>query len=260
VLLFLVVLLFVFFGLFLTGRKAAVNFSSYLKPKSVIYILGAGAALGGIFSQTNQMPSTQTPQMPTTQIVVISDPSLPPTPTPDPFLFSDDFEDGIDPTWGIIGEGYSSSNGKLVVGDDGFVQSGVVGDTTWQNYRVTISGLDVGDGKEFSIAVRAQDQDNFIAVTCGVYFGGSRCAAYDVIDAQWNEIPGTRLTGSVQTLSVEVEGNIYSYIANGETVRFVHDAYNSGGILMKSIPVPNLSPNRSTQIESIEVEVLPASE
>jgi len=114
-----------------------------------------------------------------TAVTVVAPTNIP-SPTPNPtILFSDGFEDKINPAWNMTGENYALANGKLVIGTGGSVQSSIVGDRNWKSYRIRIYGITPGYGI-FSIMLHAQNKDNYIAISCGN--SGSYCDAYEVVE------------------------------------------------------------------------------
>jgi hypothetical protein len=241
-----------------------------------LLVAGTISVLLGIYTNT---PGDLSTQVSNTPIPITTSPYITPTPTPDPLLFSDDFEDGIDSNWEMtdqsyddIDDSYTSKFGMLTV--YGKVQSTIVGDATWQNYRVRVYDIIwPSDYARFSVAVRVQNKDNFIAISCNIAEDNIRadikCEAYEVIDAEWHAIPGTEFTESSfrDSLIIEVDGNSYHVYYSDDVhnfsnmpsnINFINDAYTTGGILF--IAEGNYSYSSPIEFEGIEVETLPTSE
>jgi hypothetical protein len=85
-----------------------------------------------------------------------------PTPVPENILFEDTFDDGIKPEWEATAENTFAVDGRLVVGDSGIFQSRLLGDSSWTNYRVRLSGYDRDGRGEFTVRLHAQDRNNYL--------------------------------------------------------------------------------------------------
>lgn len=177
-----------------------------------------------------------------------------PTPTPDPRLFWDDFETGIKPEWGMSGNGFASVNGQLVV-EDGLLESQVIGDSSWRNYKIKIYGYDVPD-HTIRILIRVQDRDNYMSLDCrGVPgFYTYECTWHKVINGEDQSIPGSYISFRrgyhIELLELEIQDNVYRTSRDGEQwLRFVDDTFNNGGF--------QLQVNGSMAFEGFEVLTLP---
>lgn len=165
--------------------------------------------------------------------------SPPLTQEPDNRLFWDDFEMGINPGWGMVGTGYAATNGNLVL-SEGNVESQVVGNHSWSDYEVILTGVQVKtDPDTLEIQVRVQDRDNYLAFVCrgGTMFTEAHCKWYKSIGGQSQEIPGALFTINrykPHDFYIEVQDNIYRTFMDGERVLyFVEDTYSSGGISLR---------------------------
>ena len=180
-----------------------------------------------------ETPNTPSPTLPPTAT------SIPPThtstPTPDSRLFSDYFENGIGAQWNASGEGYLVVNGKLTM-DAGTFESGIIGDDSWDNYRIRFGGLsllDVG-GSKLRVMTHIQDRDNYMLLECGPGHG-LNCGWFKMVGGQTTNIPETSFgrfafPDSSVEIVLEVEGNIYRTFFNGERISyFVDETFVSGG-------------------------------
>lgn len=208
---------------------------------------------------TPVLTDTPTPVLPTDTPMPTNTPTpVPPspTPTPDPRLFWDDFELGIKPKWGMLGDNFAVANGKLIMGD-GSLESQIIGDSGWQNYAIRLYGLDVPGrqtGQSFNILVRVQDRDNYIRLEIRDHgANGKQWHWHKVINGQSQEIPGThfgmRPSGS-EFIMLEIQDNIYRTFIDGEQqVYFVDDTFSNGGIVMKC--------NHEFSLDAIEIVGMP---
>lgn len=205
-------------------------------------------------------PNTPTPTGPTsTPTIVPSSTNTPvptdtPPPTPDLRLFWDNFETGIRPEWGMLGEGYAVTNGELIV--EGKLASEIVGNNTWGDYEIRISEFGLaGCCTTVRFLLRMQDLGNYMQLTCqeknrDAY---SQCFWDKIIDGQEMPIPGADfgiMSREIYNLRVEARGNQYMTILDGELqVRFADDTFGGGGISLRIEP--------RGRIGSIEVRSLP---
>lgn len=127
-------------------------------------VVDVNATVQAVVEMTLQAQPTQTPEPTTTATEKATatvtptetSPTLTPTPTPDTRLFWDDFETGIRPEWGMLGN-FGLVNGNFVVDKQYF--EGYLGDQNWDDYSVTLD-LEVFSG--FQLPLRIQDQDNYM--------------------------------------------------------------------------------------------------
>jgi hypothetical protein len=205
-----------------------------------------------------------------------------PEPTPTSSILIDDNFTQINDEWGFSDD-YDIVNGRLVVpSGDEITTLEIIGDNSWQNYRVRAFDVtgNLSDEPILAIAVRAQGQGedfgNFMTFRVYAYQEPGPEPFPDwrppnspyMFCGSWAEVTeeGTRLIGgddgvmcldsSVTTLdkvTVEVKGDRYiASFGGGDDMEIVQDGYQSGGMgLVIRGPI---------SIEGIEVEALPASE
>jgi hypothetical protein len=161
-----------------------------------------------------------------------AEPTPTPTPAPDPYLFRDDFENGVSADWGAIGEGFFAVNGRLTVNSQGFFESRLFGDESWTNYRVRLSGFDRDGHGEFAIRLRVQDAGNYIAFKCSSW-NHTKCNWVRVVDGQEEEIPGTS-SGSREpdTFDILVTGDTFAYDTGRAQAQFTDPSFPNGGVLL----------------------------
>lgn len=161
----------------------------------------------------------------------------------DTLIVGDDFEDAIDPMWGLVGENFTSVNGLLVASEDGFFRSSLIENVDKLNYRVTIQNVSLAPGGSFKSFFRMQDRDNYILLECkgetGVDFGGGysivRCYWYKTVDGNLQAIPESQFDAAKNKMTdliieVEIEDAIYrSFIDREQRMRFVDNTYATGG-------------------------------
>lgn len=155
-----------------------------------------------------------------------------PTQTPDPRLFWDDFENGIKSEWGMTGENFLSANGKLV--SNGHLE-GLLGDSSWTNYKVTFNNPNYGSGNKITLFMRWQDRDNHMKMVCYNHVGGNwKCDWFKVVGGQEQLLAGTPhdVGYGKKNWQIEVDKNgVYRMIADGEVkFRFVDSTFSNGGI------------------------------
>ncbi len=176
------------------------------------------------------------------------------TPVPDNLLFYDDFDDGIKSDWGMKGSGFASVNRKLVL-QNGRVETNVVGDSSWENYKVTFV-LDHQGHMSIHISLRVQNPINYMQLKCDRSSQWVKCLWFRVVDGEEQQIPGSKFTLHDGLLSIEMHGNIYLTIMNDEQVnRFVDDTFNNGGFAWYA--EQDDYGNRKLSVDAIEVEALP---
>ena len=154
-----------------------------------------------------------------------------PTKTPDNLLFFDDFETGISSEWEISGENFVSSNGQLV--SYNYLEASV-GDHNWTNYSIEIKNFYVGEAHGGRVLVHRQNRENYLALRC-TYKDSSGCSKFHwvkVVDGQEIAIPETVFRHEKGfTLKIELDGNTYKTMVNGEqVVRFIDSTFSHGGI------------------------------
>ena len=179
-----------------------------------------------------------------------------PTQTPDPRLFWDDFETGYKPEWNFLGNSYSITNGKLIA--NGPIE-GYIGDKSWANYILLMN--EFGYSGEIQLLIRVQDRDNHMILECkteGSDWGKNHCNWYTVKGGKAIEIPGAHFINGGgnegpsggNPFRIEVEGNVYRTIINGEQeINFVNDSFQNGGIGLRS--------TGTLEIGSVEVRAIP---
>lgn len=143
-------------------------------------------------------------------------------------LFSDSFDNGIDPRWSRAGGDFRMANGRLVNTDrDGIIW---LDDTDWTDITVE-ADLEGGGGCDSSadpmqLLIRVQDTQNYLAVrrgSCG------RDGVYIYRDGEPTQLLG--LGGREGLWRVEVKGRIFEVYSNGERVgQFSDDSFASGGV------------------------------
>lgn len=244
-------------GAFITAIAMLIVADKIPSPFAQSHVLPAPTASLHQSTVTQEQDSTSVAIAPapvSTQISLpTSDPQPQPTPTPDTRLFWDDFEEGIRSEWNMSGQGFASTNGQLTL-DEGFLESSVIGNNTWDNYKINLSGLTLWeDGSTMQIAMRIQDRDNFISLNCDCKYGGlAHCFWQKIIEGKPQVIPGTEFTfgqWSTISLSIEIENNTYrTFINNERLLRFVDDTFNSGGFTLKRAG--------SLRLDEIEVRLL----
>lgn len=178
-----------------------------------------------------QTDSVNTQPSPTITPVL---PSITPIPTPDPRLFWDDFENGIKPEWRMSGNGFKAKEGRLIVDFSGSLESGIIGDSNWRNYKIRFYKYNNrGNSGIMQFRLRVQDRDNYILLKCSVY--NSFCNWYTVSNGQEREIPGAGFRffvsdGYGNEMIIEIENNVYRVFEDGNSVsRFTNDAFSHGG-------------------------------
>jgi hypothetical protein len=151
-----------------------------------------------------------------------------PTPVPENILFEDTFDDGIKPEWGMTGSGFASVNRMLVI-EDGSVETTVIGDASWEDYTVTFNFGYYMNGGLFNIPLRVQDSLNYMVVKCT---SGNSCEWFKVVDGEEQKIPGSKFhlnRGDEQQLSLEMHDNIYlTFHKNEQVNRFIDDTFSNG--------------------------------
>jgi hypothetical protein len=164
-----------------------------------------------------------------------------PTPTPDPRLFWDDFETGIKPEWGMIGQGYASTNGQLVV--EGMLESGVIGDNTWGDYEIRVNEFGLaGCCTTVRFLIRVQDNNNYMQLTCREdnRDGYAECFWDKVVNGQEQSIPASMfgiMRDGDHILRVELKGSQYTTFWDGEQkMRFADNTFSNGGIALRINP------------------------
>jgi hypothetical protein len=161
-----------------------------------------------------------------------AEPTPTPTPSPDPYLFRDDFENGVSADWGAIGDRFFAVNGRLTVNSQGFFESRLFGDESWTNYRVRLSGFDRDGHGEFAIRLRVQDAGNYIAFKCSSW-SHTKCNWVRVVDGQEEEIPGTS-SGNREpdTFDIIVTGDTFAYDTGRAQAQFTDPSFPNGGVLL----------------------------
>jgi hypothetical protein len=158
-----------------------------------------------------------------------AEPTPTPTPVPENILFEDTFDDGIKPEWGMTGSGFASVNRMLVI-EDGSVETTVIGDASWEDYTVTFNFGYYMNGGLFNIPLRVQDSLNYMVVKCT---SGNSCEWFKVVDGEEQKIPGSKFhlsRGDEQQLSLEMHDNIYlTFHKNEQVNRFIDDTFSNGG-------------------------------
>jgi hypothetical protein len=199
----------------------------------------------------NPPPADQQNNSQPEQPVDTATPLTPPT-ADTSILFIDDFEEGIKPDWQIKGDNFSSTNGSLSF--EGLLEANV-GDSHWINYTVEINGMQVKEAHGGRVIVRRQDNDNYMAFRC-IYDDSSSCVEYrwvKVVNGEEKDIPQATFYYKSRdtTITIEITGNGYKTIVNGEQVsKFFDDTFKNGGIglfFKKNI----------VKIDSITVTALP---
>jgi uncharacterized protein YaiE (UPF0345 family) len=173
-----------------------------------------------------------------------AEPTAIPSPTPNPYLFSDDFERGIKPEWGLTGSGFSSTNGKLVV--NGSADSAIIGGPDWTNYHIMLRGTNLDNPANIRVRVRVQDRSNYMAFWylegAGTYRGGGWVK---VVEGREEEVPGSKIRMSDGDMEIEVDGSLYRLLVNGEEkVRFADDTFSNGGFMLERFQKISLMRNR----------------
>lgn len=206
--------------------------------------------------------STQAPPLPPpTQSPAVA-------PTVEPRIFWDDFEQGIRPEWGFIGNTFTAVNGRLAVGPDGWVESSVVGDPSWQNYRLFLYNLwpgNVNDNNrtfegeaDVRVFVRAIDSNNALGLFCfskRVYANVS-CEWSRLRNGEREVISGTKFDFSAYregvTVEINVRDNIIEIFLDGQSaIRFADDTFPTGGVMLQIIGAGRL--------DGVDVFPLPSS-
>jgi hypothetical protein len=163
------------------------------------------------------------------------------TATPITLLFRDDFEGGIKPEWGMVGDRFASVNGKLIA--SGFLE-GSIGDSSWTNYRVSIiRGEYHFYVPSLNILLRVQDKENYMKLLCesrGDGNGHYECDFLKVVNGEEMKILGSPFDPfpndrfGTQTFHVEVEGDVYRVIFEGDSVfRFTDSTFSNGGVIFQ---------------------------
>jgi len=146
---------------------------------------------------------------------------------------------GLDPAWKVkINPGgvLSTQNGALVVTGTVIAQ---VGDSSWQNYRITFNSID-GSGYAFVAFFRIQqDTSNSMAMSCQNLADSTgsdtslHCDWFRVVNNVQQKIEGTypaMVCTNTCDIIIEAKDNNYSFVFNGvEQFKFSDDTYKNGG-------------------------------
>jgi len=148
---------------------------------------------------------------------------------------------GLDPAWKVKinpGGAMSTKDGALVVTGTVLAQ---VGDTTWQNYRITFSSIS-GSGYSFIAFFRAQgDTSNSMAMSCQSQVAASgdsgtslHCDWFRMVNKAQTKISGTypaEVCTNICNIMIEAKDNNYRFVFNGvEQFNFSDDTYKTGGV------------------------------
>jgi hypothetical protein len=149
---------------------------------------------------------------------------------------------GLDPAWKVKinpGGAMSTKDGALVVTGTVLAQ---VGDTSWQNYRITFAALD-GSGYAFVAFFRTQlDTSNSMSMSCqsqaATVAAGSgtslHCDWFRVVNNVQQKIDGTypaEVCTNVCNIMIEAKDNNYRFVFNEvEQFKFSDDTYKNGGV------------------------------
>jgi len=187
---------------------------------------------------------------------------IPPTatPTPDPRLFWDDFENGLKPEWGSSGNGFSSTNGKLII-QNGLWESSVIANNQ-PNYKITLDDFRIkakscDREKILQFQFRIQDKDNYMLLKGTTHGNQQGWAWFKVIAGQEQPIPGTEFGGyyfqsdhTPWITAIEVQDNAYRTFVDGEQeIHFFDDTFQTGGVLFRL--------NGCAEIGGVEIRSLP---
>lgn len=215
--------------------KATKSWFSIGLAAIVIAVVGIGAYILGTRSSDGQATSgsgTDMPAVTATQDATSPAQTRPapttPSPTPDTRLFWDDFETGIKPDWNMKGDNYNAVDGRLVsVGS----LEGNVGDYTWVNYRVVLTGYSY---TYMTLRLRVQDENSFMEMNCSTGKRNASCTWSKVSGGKSKQVPGVTYRLPWRP-SIEVEGNTYRVVdleTNDTLVTFVDDTVSFGGIVL----------------------------
>lgn len=181
----------------------------------------------------------------TREVTVVVTSTLPPSgPVPSPIetsvaglLFQDDFEDGLDAAWEVVGGDSAVVSGRLTTGDN---LTAFVAGPSWTNYKVQF-GSERG-GYSFinsAVFVRVRDIDNLVAFRWGWGIqgrGGSAGASWFVRrNGVWEELPNSykaigRLDSN-RTILIKVQDNKFTAYIDGELIgSFITDEFPAGGV------------------------------
>ena len=166
-------------------------------------------------------------------------PTTPPTATTNPFLFSDNFNDGLDPAWTTIFGDPIVVNGQLTASESTMVS---VGDASWTDYQVSfdidmpLSACRLGDLSN-AVGVRASSVDSMLILV----FSGCHSQWNNVVGGAWNPIAATYIdsffAGDSKHITIDVKGNQISVHFNADLISsLVSDDYPSGYVFIKIRP------------------------
>lgn len=205
---------------------------------ALVSIATQGGATQVVLKQTVNAP-TQTPQFTPspypTYTPFVAPTQIPPTFTPIPKLFADNFDTGISPTWSYMdGGNYGMTNGQLSsIG----LFNAYVGDSNWTNYAVEFE-LDylLYSGCNFSLMVRRQSNSDYMALQLNTF---NKCSLrwVKVSGGQEKEIVNSETTISNSysecpgNYKVEVNGSTYTTYKNGQILlTFTDSTFTNGNV------------------------------
>jgi hypothetical protein len=143
--------------------------------------------------------------------------------TPFPIPFEDEFnKNDIDPRWSLISGNPITSNGILTGDKTGTVWM-FVGNDGWQDYVVKADEKYFRGYGYFSVAVRIQDENNFLAFKVDMLTGDST-GWYIVENGNWDLVPETNFYTEFyedNVLTITIRGNEITAVLNKGSSSFI---------------------------------------
>ncbi len=200
-------------------------------------------------------PATATPRATATPEATATpaDTATPaPTPTPSNRLFYDNFVDGVKPEWHWSGADVRTVNDDLVIKG--------AAETALDLGSLTDFSIELGMlrwGGPVRIHIREQDRDNYMMLVASTACQIATCwptlGWFVVRDGKETPIPSTELgVGQPDKLRIEVQGNVYRTIVNGEPkLRFTDQNFKQGGVNLQIVDSGGQVTMRSFEIRSM---------